>query len=176
MQPVAFSLVEALEKEQDGRDDTTVEPIDTSNTEQLARLMDSLEPGMGSNFFSSGQTSEPTTSLEAHWNDIHVEDDGTVTCRLCEGNAQVLSYYKVVRAHCTAVYQPLKKYMTQHLKHVRYFRPSLRRPNPFTNRLDLIAGFASTGVMCGVYVTDIGIPLAWIKHRLAPGADEPGLL
>lgn len=173
MQPVVFSLVEALEKKQR----TAVASINTDAVEELAQLMDSVEIGMGANFFSSRHTSrEPATTLEAHWRGIQVENDGTVRCELCDGNSKFLvtnihqeDYDAMLRAHCAEVYRPLKKFMTQHLKHVRYVKPSLHRPNRAGDFLDLIAGF-TPGVLCGVYVTDITISSSWICFHLAAGA------
>ncbi|KAJ8544416.1 hypothetical protein ON010_g11851 [Phytophthora cinnamomi] len=74
-------------------------------------------------------------------------------------------YEFLMRQHCRDVYQPLKKFMTRHLQHVRYVRPPRGWNEAGDNFqgnewLDLIAGFTSAGVLCGVYLTDVRIPRA----------------
>lgn len=78
----------------------------------------------------------------------------------------------MMRLHCAAVYQPMKRFMLQHLKHVRYVRPPRGWDTRTANGMrlmGLIAGITSGGVLCGVYVTSVGIPRQWIKNHLAPG-------
>ncbi|KAE8909648.1 hypothetical protein PF005_g18297 [Phytophthora fragariae] len=188
MQPIVFSLVEGLEKERRVGTSKAVVPIDVENTAELSRLLDIVEPGFGVEFFSSRNARRsPAHVLEAHWRGITVDlETGTTSCQFCERYTESSLFFRVpgvptetndaqLRTHCSAVYQPLKKFMLQHLKHVRYVRPPRGwnyEPNRGHELLDLIAGFTSAGVLCGVYVTDIGVPSSWIRSRLAPGHFE----
>ncbi|KAF1792240.1 hypothetical protein GQ600_21078 [Phytophthora cactorum] len=150
LQPVVFSLAEGLEKErsEDNREEPT---IDTDNVAVLTRLMDVVEPGFGSVFFSSTDANcQPIHVLEAHWKGIEVDPSS--------GQLPASS--------------PMKKFMLAHLKHVRYVCP----PPGWNQRcpgggslMGLVAGITPTGVLCGVYVTNVGIPRQWIEQRLAPG-------
>lgn len=185
LQPIVFSLVEGLEKE---RTSDARAAIDPENTTELSRLLDIVEPGFGVEFFSSRNARRsPAHVLEAHWRGITVDPEtGSTSCQFCEHYAQSPLFYRVrgipteqndaqLRTHCAAVYQLLKKFMLKHLKHVRYVRPPRGwnyEPNRGHELLDLIAGFTSAGVLCGVYVTDIGVPSNWIRSRLAPGHFE----
>ncbi|KAG6583072.1 uncharacterized protein IUM83_06046 [Phytophthora cinnamomi] len=151
----------------------------------LARLLDVVEPGFGSQIFSSSDPGHrPRHVLEAHWRGIEVDQSNSSTsCRFCEhyGDSPLFARNpgesaadtdKMMRLHCTAVYQPMKRFMLRHLKHVRYVRPP-RGWNTKTadsgRLMGLIAGITSGGVLCGVYVTSVGIPRLWIKNHLAPG-------
>ncbi|KAG6945822.1 hypothetical protein JG687_00017067 [Phytophthora cactorum] len=184
LQPVVFSLAEGLEKErsEDNREEPT---IDTDNVAVLTRLMDVVEPGFGSVFFSSTDANcQPIHVLEAHWKGIEVDpSSGATSCQFCEHYGESLLFVrnpgettadtdKMMRLHCEAVYQPMKKFMLAHLKHVRYVCP----PPGWNQRcpgggslMGLVAGITPTGVLCGVYVTNVGIPRQWIEQRLAPG-------
>ncbi|KAE9325070.1 hypothetical protein PF008_g16961 [Phytophthora fragariae] len=186
LQPVVFSLAEGLERERH-KDSRTTCPtsIDTDDVATLTRLMDVVEPGFGSQFFSSSDAvPRPRHVLEAHWRGIVVDQSsGLASCQFCEhyGDSPLFSRNpgesaadmdKMMRLHCTAVYQPMKRFMLQHLKHVRYVRPP-RGWNTKTadggRLMGLIAGITSSGVLCGVYVTSVCIPQQWIKNHLAPG-------
>ncbi|GMF20560.1 unnamed protein product [Phytophthora fragariaefolia] len=189
MQPIVFSLAEGLEKER-GVDSNLAGdtiPINTEDTKELARLLDIVEPGFDVEFFSSRNARRsPAYILEAHWRGTTVDlESGSTNCELCKHYKKSQLFHhdrgpprahscRHLRAHCSAVYQPLKKFMLQHLKHVRYIQPP-RGWNYEHNRerglLRLIAGFTSAGVLCGVYVTDIGISQEMISSRLAPGHD-----
>ncbi|OWY92337.1 hypothetical protein PHMEG_00038711, partial [Phytophthora megakarya] len=187
MQPIVFSLTEGLEKEH-AHDMTKAAPINVDDTKELERLLNIAEPGFGLEFFSSRNLRRsPAHILEAHWRGISVnQSTGVTTCQFCESYSHSALFHKVrgipteqndgqLRAHCSAVYQPLKKFMMQHLKHVRYVRPPRGwnyEPNGEYELLDLIAGFTPAGVLCGVYVTDIGIPSSWVRSRLAAGYYE----
>ncbi|KAJ8548772.1 hypothetical protein ON010_g10900 [Phytophthora cinnamomi] len=184
MQPIVFSLVEGLEKECGVGTENTV-PIDPENTTMLSRLLDIVLPGFGVEFFSARNARRsPAHVLEAHWRGIAVDlETGATSCQFCERYAQSPLFRRVrgipmeqndaqLRTHCSAVYQPLKEFMLQHLTHVRYVRPPRGwnyEPSRGHELLDLIAGFTSAGVLCGVYVTDSGVPSGWIRSRLAPG-------
>ncbi|RLN49647.1 hypothetical protein BBJ28_00027059, partial [Nothophytophthora sp. Chile5] len=190
LQPVVFSLAAALEKEQRTASNSNEEEltIDTDDVEELVRLMDSVELGMGFRFFSSrDEKRSPANVFEAHWRGIQVDlATDTSACEFCghyEDSSLFLRSHGVtpedqdalLRAHCVAVYQPLKKFMMRHLKHVQYVRPVRGWSNDGDSDyfgdafLDLVGGFTSAGVLCGVYLTDIGIPNRWIRSRLAPG-------
>jgi hypothetical protein len=148
-----------------------------------------LEAEFGTRFFrATDQGRSPAGMLEAHWKNIHVDLAADTTfCRLCDAHTDSMvegplnpqfreaEYEFLMRQHCRDVYQPLKKFMTRHLQHVRYVRPpsgwNANGDNFHGNEwLDLIAGFTPGGVLCGVYLTDVRIPRAWIGDRLAPGA------
>ncbi|KAE9091927.1 hypothetical protein PF010_g17998 [Phytophthora fragariae] len=177
---------QGLERERH-KDSRTTCPtsIDTDDVATLTRLMDVVEPGFGSQFFSSSDAvPRPRHVLEAHWRGIVVDQSsGLASCQFCEhyGDSPLFSRNpgesaadmdKMMRLHCTAVYQPMKRFMLQHLKHVRYVRPP-RGWNTKTadggRLMGLIAGITSSGVLCGVYVTSVCIPQQWIKNHLAPG-------
>ncbi|KAG6583116.1 uncharacterized protein IUM83_06060 [Phytophthora cinnamomi] len=186
LQPVGFSLA-AAEGEQLNCEEQRA--IDVKDVAKLTRLLDSQETNFGSRFFhSSGQRRSPAGILEAHWTNIHVDlATDTTFCHFCDANTGSMvegplnpqfreaEYEFLMRQHCRDVYQPLKKFMTRHLQHVRYVRPPRGWNEAGDNFqgnewLDLIAGFTSAGVLCGVYLTDVRIPRAWISDRLAPGA------
>ncbi|KAG6955419.1 hypothetical protein JG688_00011882 [Phytophthora aleatoria] len=201
MQPVVFSLAEALEmqleetnnkptKSRKVEEEIQVDEIDTDDVEQLTRLMDTVQMGVGTQFFSGRkQNCTPANAVEAHWRSIVVDlETGTTICRYCqfitehsskhrcERCTQVFS--RLLQQHCAALYQPLKLFMLQHLKHVRYVKPC-RGWNCTNNDfqgdylMDLIAGFTPAGVLCGVYLTDLRILPRMISDRLAMGAFKP---
>ncbi|RLN48627.1 hypothetical protein BBJ28_00004711 [Nothophytophthora sp. Chile5] len=134
MQPILFSLAAALEMQQRKETEPQEEPvadINVDNVDELIRLMDSVEAGFGTRFFSATtENCTPIGTVEAHWRGISV-DKGTTSCHYCEVNVDVLpdpkhttaEYEQLRRQHCEAVYQPLKLFMTRHLKHVRYVHP-----------------------------------------------------
>ncbi|GMF24021.1 unnamed protein product [Phytophthora lilii] len=149
MQPVVFSLIEGIEKDRKGESTKSsgdTMPVDLENTTELARLLDTVEPGFGVEFFSSRNTKCSTYHiLEAHWRGITVNvSTGVTTCEFCTNYMQSPLFHKVrgvptehndalLRTHCAEVYQPLKRFMVQNLKHVRYVRPPRgwnRAPNP----------------------------------------------
>ncbi|RLN60801.1 hypothetical protein BBJ28_00022408 [Nothophytophthora sp. Chile5] len=201
MQPVVFSLVAAQEKQREQmtkrskkssnmlNPEAVDQQIDIDDVQQLTRLMDSLEVGFGTRFFSTrARKQKPRGIVEAHWRGI-VVDMGNSTTRFdfCENHTQSFyvgrksaflkreQYVSFMRQHCATVYQPLKLIMTRHLKHVRYVRPPhgwnrLEGDYAGCESLDLIAGFTPGGVLCGVYLTDICIPNYLIGSRLAAGA------
>ncbi|EGZ11423.1 hypothetical protein PHYSODRAFT_385959, partial [Phytophthora sojae] len=129
MQPVVFSLAEAYRKEEE-----TPTLIDTDDVEELARLMNAVEPGFGTHFFFASDE-EPANVLEAHWKGIQFDEgSGTTTCEFCENYEQSTLFVRehgvshsdsdgMMRAHCAEFYQPMKKLMLQKLKHVRYVQP-----------------------------------------------------
>ncbi|RLN92289.1 hypothetical protein BBJ28_00012148 [Nothophytophthora sp. Chile5] len=199
--PVMFSLAEALEKQQ-GKEEGEQKKlsnstgqklptkIDTNNVEQLTRLMDSVEIGFGTRFFSSRkQNFPPTGAVEAHWRGITVDlEANTAECQFCESIASSVSshrcerctevYAGLLQQHCTAIYQPRKAFMLHYLKHVRYVKPPRGwncaadefRQDRF---LDFMGGFTPAGVLCGVYLTDLRIPEHTLtRQKLAPGAFE----
>ncbi|RLN88730.1 hypothetical protein BBJ28_00022090, partial [Nothophytophthora sp. Chile5] len=201
MQPVVFSLVAAQEKQREQvvkrskKSSSMLNPeavdqqIDIDDVQQLTRLMDSLEVGFGTRFFSTrARRQKPRGIVEAHWCGIVVDmGNSTTRCDFCENHTQSFyvgrksaflkreEYVSFMRQHCVAVYQPLKLTMTRHLKHVRYVRPPhgwnrLEGDYAGCESLDLIAGFTPGGVLCGVYLTDICIPNYLIGSRLAAGA------
>lgn len=188
LQPVVFSLTAALEKQQK-KSGQPLEPINTKDVATLTHLLDSLETDFGTRFFrSTDRHRSPAGMVEAHWKNIHVDlATDTMFCHFCDVNTVSMvegllnpqfreaEYEFLMRQHCRDVYQPLKKFMTRHLQHVRYVHPpsgwNEAGDNFHGNEwLDLIAGFTSGGVLCGVYLTDVRIPHAWINDRLAPGA------
>ncbi|KAL4115035.1 hypothetical protein PRIC2_013930 [Phytophthora ramorum] len=187
MQPVVFSLAEALEKQRSERGEVAsgTDTIDTDDVEQLARLMNIAQPGFGSIFFSTNnQDAVVANVVEAHLRGIEVDQvSAAVTCQFCQQYEQSSLFIRepealpeendaMMQAHCSAVYQPLKKFMLTHLKHVRYVRavPEWSLESSSGLKINgLFAGFTPTGVFCGVYVTNIGIPPRWIEDRLAPG-------
>ncbi|KAG6955718.1 hypothetical protein JG687_00011025 [Phytophthora cactorum] len=189
LQPVVFSLAAALEDQLDvaRKSGQQLDPINVKDVAELTHLMDSLETNFGSRFFRSTDCS-PAGMVEAHWKNIHVNLAADTTyCHFCDVNTDIMvegplnpqfreaEYEFLMRQHCRDVYQPLKKFMTRHLQHVRYVRPPRgwnEAGNNFQGNewLDLIAGFTPGGVLCGVYLTDIRIPSTWINDRLAPGA------
>ncbi|KAG7394061.1 hypothetical protein PHYBOEH_005887 [Phytophthora boehmeriae] len=185
LQPVVFSLTAALEQHRDKHD---LKAINVNDTAELAGLMDSLEPRFGARFFHSEGQRRPEGMAEVHWRNIHVDlATDSAFCHFCDAHTDSMvegpknpqfrdaEYEFLMRQHCRDVYQPLKKFMTRHLQHVRYVRPprgwNEAGDNFHGNEwLDLIAGFTAGGVLCGVYLTDVRIPRAWISERLAPGA------
>ncbi|OWZ17876.1 hypothetical protein PHMEG_0008123 [Phytophthora megakarya] len=195
MQPVVFSLATALEKQQEttslnNKAVEQLQEIDTDDVMQLTRLMDTVQMGVGTQFFSGRkQNCTPTNAVEAHWRSIDVDlETGTMACRYCEYIAEHSSqhrcdrctqiFVRLLQQHCAALYQPLKLFMFKHLKHVRYVKPSRGwncADNSFEGDdfMDLIAGFTPAGVLCGVYLTDLRIPHRMISSRLAVGAFKP---
>ncbi|EGZ11402.1 hypothetical protein PHYSODRAFT_520231 [Phytophthora sojae] len=179
LQPVAFSLVTAMEvdRQNDGEVLTNddVESIDTDNVDELARLVNIVEPELGFRFFSTrSDAREAANVVEAHWRGIEVDAVTSATvCRYCENYeksflcTRTLNYLKtdMFTAHCADVYQPLKKFMLRYLKHVRYVR-SPRGWNEDDEEIygfkrpfrDLIAGFTPTGVVVGVHLVVPDIP------------------
>ncbi|EGZ11406.1 hypothetical protein PHYSODRAFT_304898 [Phytophthora sojae] len=187
LQPVVFSLAAALEEQPSSNSEQKA--IDVKDVALLTRLMNRLETDFGSRFFrSSDHRRCPAGVLEAHWTSIHVDlATDTTFCHFCDANTGSMvegplnpqfreaEYEFLMRQHCRDVYQPLKKFMARHLQHVRYVRPPRGWNEAGDNFqgnewLDLIAGFTPGGVLCGVYLTDVRIPRAWINDRLAPGA------
>ncbi|CAH0474008.1 unnamed protein product [Peronospora belbahrii] len=188
LQPIAFSLATALEQQQQPfeRKKQVDEVIHANDIATLTRLLNSLEMDFGTRFFRPTDPSHsPSGMVEAHWRNIHVDSttDSTFCC-FCDSNTESMvegplnpqfrqaEYEFLMRQHCRNVYQPLKQFMTRHLQHVRYVRPphgwNEAGDNLQGNQwLDLIAGFTSGGVLCGVYLTDVRIPRSWIT---APGA------
>ncbi|KAG7379857.1 hypothetical protein PHYPSEUDO_008075 [Phytophthora pseudosyringae] len=202
MQPVVFSLAAALEKQRGeehirttnsrkgGQKETQDDEIDTDDVAQLTKLLDTVKMGVGTQFFSGRkQNCTPTNAVEAHWRSIEVDrETGTTTCRYCEYIAEHSSkhrcerctqvFARLLQQHCKALYQPLKLFMSRHLKHVRYVKPC--RGWNCTNDdfqgdylMDLIAGFTPAGVLCGIYLTDLRILPRMISDRLALGAFKP---
>ncbi|RLN58759.1 hypothetical protein BBJ28_00024581 [Nothophytophthora sp. Chile5] len=194
LQPMLFSLATAVEREQQQTTDGTEEQpkrIDVNDVDELTRLLDSQEAGFGTRFFSpTNQSRQPVGMVEAHWRGIHVDlaADAT-TCQFCDNGTDAMlegpksqqyraaEYQFMLRQHCREVYQPLKKFMVRHLKHIRYVRPSPGWNDDGSRFrghewLDLIAGFTPGGVLCGVYLTNVEIPTNWMGFRvsLAPGA------
>ncbi|KAI9918995.1 hypothetical protein PsorP6_011281 [Peronosclerospora sorghi] len=189
-QPIVFSLSTVQEQfictEKDGQ---RLKSINTKDVAELTRLLNALEKDFGTRFFHSTSSSPmPAGMVEAHWKsiDVHVETD-TTFCHFCDAKTDSMvegplnpqfreaEYEFLMRQHCRDVYQPLKRFMTRHLEHVRYVRPPLgwnQDENQFQGNkwFDLIAGFTPGGVLCGVYLTDVRIPRAYITHHLAPGA------
>ncbi|KAE8968280.1 hypothetical protein PF011_g27236, partial [Phytophthora fragariae] len=177
--PVAFSLAAVMEVErQKDREVLTndTEGINVDNVDELARLMNIVEPELGFHYFSTrNNTREPTNVFEAHWRGIEVDAvSGKTTCRYCENYYESYLFTRFLnrlsrehfKAHCTDVYQPLKKFMLQHLEHVRYVRPprgwnendksvyGFKRPF-----MELVAGFTSAGVLVGVRLVAQDVPL-----------------
>ncbi|KAG1695138.1 hypothetical protein DVH05_020779 [Phytophthora capsici] len=178
LQPVVFSIAAALEKQQNGAENSgqSPRPINVKDVVELTRLMDSLEANFGTHFFRSDQARCPLGMVEAHWKNIHVDlSTDTTFCHFCDANTNSMvegpmnpqfreaEYQFLMRQHCRDVYQPLKKFMVRHLEHVRY----VSREDLGRERLGLIAGFAPGGVLCGVYLMDVR---AGVNDRLAPGA------
>ncbi|KAG7394057.1 hypothetical protein PHYBOEH_005883 [Phytophthora boehmeriae] len=170
MQPVAFSLAAVLEVDKKGKTTNQAMTVDADNIEELTRLINFVEPELGFRFFSSrNERREPLNAVEAHWRGIKVhQGTGETSCSFCT-DFERSSMYKFLRqyedseayllGHCSEIYQPLKKFMLQHLKHVRYVRPArgwndgdVRGSSSKRQFQDLIAGFTPAGVLCGVYV------------------------
>ena len=86
-----------------------------------------------------------------------------------------VEYEFLMRQHCRDVYQPLKTFMTLHLRHVRYVRfpRGLSKASDSAQGnegINVIAGFTLGGILCGVFLTDVRLPRVWAADRLAPGA------
>ncbi|KAL7682195.1 hypothetical protein Plhal304r1_c051g0134921 [Plasmopara halstedii] len=188
-QPVIFSLAAACEDQSLKTIGKPLSPINVKDVTELKCLMDRLELNFGSRFFDTLDPNGRSASIvEAHWNNIQVDlASDTTLCHFCATNTNSMiegplnpqfreaEYEFLMRQHCRDVYQPLKKFMVRHLKHVRYVRPPRgwnEANDSFRGNewLDLIGGFTPSGVLCGMYLTDIRIPRAWINDRLAPGA------
>ncbi|KAF4136810.1 hypothetical protein GN958_ATG13969 [Phytophthora infestans] len=197
MQPVVFSLAEAIERQREekptkSRSTGTIQTdeIDTDDVEQLTRLLDTVQMGVGTQFFSGRkQHCTPGNAVEAHWRNIAVDlETGTTICRYCQLIVEhsskhrcercTLVFARLLQQHCAALYQPLKLFMLRNLKHVRYVKPC-RGWNCTNNDfqgdylMDLIAGFTPAGVLCGVYLTDLRILPRMVSDRLALGAFKP---
>ncbi|KAI9918308.1 hypothetical protein PsorP6_011282 [Peronosclerospora sorghi] len=203
MQPVVFSLVTALEKQRephkglrqksDGfKPDLMLnnDEINTDDVAQLTRLMDSVQMGIGTQFFSNRkQNCTPTNAVEAHWRSIEVDlNTGATMCRYCKFITEFSShdrcerctqvFARLLQQHCAALYQPLKLFMLRQFKHVRYVKPCrgwnwMNDAFHGDDMMDLIAGFTPAGVLCGVYLTDLRILSRMISERLAVGAFKP---
>ncbi|KAF1784469.1 hypothetical protein GQ600_17517 [Phytophthora cactorum] len=185
MQPVVFSLAEALEMQ---LEETNNKPTKSRKVEeeiqQLTRLMDTVQMGVGTQFFSGRkQNCTPANAVEAHWRSIVVDlkrgqRSVAIASSLQSTRPSIDVFARLLQQHCAALYQPLKLFMLQHLKHVRYVKPC-RGWNCTNNDfqgdylMDLIAGFTPAGVLCGVYLTDLRILPRMISDRLAMGAFKP---
>ncbi|KAJ8514355.1 hypothetical protein ON010_g18687 [Phytophthora cinnamomi] len=187
---VRTSKQEVKEDIEDIENIEDIEDIDTDDVAQLTRFMDAVHMGVGTQFFSKRkQNCAPTNAVEAHWRSITVDTKtGDATCGYCEFIAAHASahrcerctqvFARLLQQHCSALYQPLKKFMTRHLKHVRYMKPCrgwncLDDDFQDDELMDLIAGFTPGGVLCGVYLTDLRIPRSMVRDRLALGAFKP---
>ncbi|TDH69914.1 hypothetical protein CCR75_004022 [Bremia lactucae] len=190
LQPVVFSLATALEENfHDKRG--SVESLNSINVKDVANLkslMNRVETNFGKRFFDLPVERHCSSMVEAHWTNISVDlATNTTSCHFCDTKTLSMiegplnpqfreaEYEFLMRQHCKDIYQPLKKFMLRHLHHVRYVHPPHGWNDAGDNFqgnewLDLIGGVTPGGVLCGVYLTDIRIPRAWIIDRLAPGA------
>ncbi|CAH0515730.1 unnamed protein product [Peronospora belbahrii] len=139
LQPIAFSLATALEQQQQPfeRKKQVDEVIHANDIATLTRLLNSLEMDFGTRFFRPTDPSHSPSGMQ-------------------------------YREHGRRSIKPT----ISSGRHVRYVRPphgwNEAGDNLQGNQwLDLIAGFTSGGVLCGVYLTDVRIPRSWIT---APGA------
>lgn len=140
--------------------DAELQSINAVNKNELLLLMNRVEEEFGTRFFSSSAPQPPRASgiVERHWHGIEVDlTEDTTRCWFCASVDNEL-----LQQHCKAVFQPLKNFMLRNLKHVRYVRPDYDRMrvdyiDTFYVHwyLDLIAGFTPSGVLCGVYLTDV---------------------